>query len=137
MYVIVLRVSGLMNQVSDFRATPHSLRRIIHACTVDSPEWNVLAQGEVQTGDLAQFSGPVRKGCLLYPAAGISPLLGHSKRRDAVFEGISDYWSAEVERAEVFLGREDWKAGLYGNDRPSLRDLLEALNNVSEERDLD
>lgn len=44
-----------------------------------------------------------------------------------VLDTALKWWTAELERAEQFLTSEDWESGTFGKERPTLREVLESL----------
>ncbi|KAL2826071.1 kinase-like domain-containing protein [Aspergillus cavernicola] len=106
-----------------FRRTPEAIKKIIQRCTVDVPDWEAA-------GLQSESSRLIRVDGLLYPVT--QPNLERDTRRtfDTVMATSLRFWNIELARAEKFLESPEWETGNFGRNRPSLRDVVEALESL-------
>ncbi|KAL4811468.1 kinase-like domain-containing protein [Aspergillus unguis] len=102
-----------------FRHTPEALQNIIKQCLVDAPDW--------QSAGLTQQSRIVRVNGLLYPETQTGLERDTRTTFNIVMETLVKYWSVELMRAERFLESPEWEKGDFGGNRPSLREVVNAL----------
>jgi hypothetical protein len=116
-----------------FRNTPMSIRDCIRKCTAGAPEWN------------GRWPGVVLRGNKLYPfekTEADSEWVGTSRE---IQEAARTWWKEEIRHAEVFLGvRRRLRSGVvleeelmkvlaFMKERPTLEEVAEALDKLSQE----
>jgi hypothetical protein len=109
-----------------FQKTPQAIMRLIQDCTADTPDWQSARLQSEQ-------SRIVRMNGLVYPEAQIDLERDTHATFDTVMDALLRFWSIELARAEKFLDSPEWKTGDFGANRPSLREVVNALGNSSED----
>lgn len=110
-----------------------SIRDCIRKCTAGAPEWN------------GRWPGVVLRGNKLYPfekTEADSEWVGTSRE---IQEAARTWWKEEIRQAEVFLGvRRRLRSGVvleeelmkvlaFMKERPTLEEVAEALDKLSQE----
>ncbi|KAL2866697.1 uncharacterized protein BJX67DRAFT_124136 [Aspergillus lucknowensis] len=108
------------------RRTPNSIKNIIQRCTSDVPDW--------ETTDLrSELSRVIRVDGLLFPETRTDLPHGTQATFETVMASFLKFWRTELARAEKFLELPEWETGNYGQNRPSLREVVDALESLSED----
>ncbi|KAL4871743.1 hypothetical protein BDV12DRAFT_19009 [Aspergillus spectabilis] len=108
-----------------FKRTPTCIRKLIHHCTADVPDWQAV-------GLLSEPWRVVRVNGLLYPAAQTDLQPNTRTTFETVMDSLLRFWNTELVRAEKFLEVPEWETGEFGRSRPSLREVVDALGSSLE-----
>lgn len=72
----------------------------------------------------------MRVGGLLFPEGQLDLAQDTPQTAEVVLEAAMAWWPRELERAEKFAESDEWRSESFGQSRPSLRELLEALERL-------
>ena len=109
--------------------TPPAVQHLIRRCTYEAPEWNSLLEENPRgRGRHVSSTGRVvRRDDKLFaeiPTASASTSLDGTNVLEVAFQE----WSTKLEDARGFFESEEWKTAGYGNERPTLREVLAQLD---------
>lgn len=110
------------------RSTPTLVMSLVRRCTDGAVEW----AEEHQHGNGKRPLRVVRKGDALYHEGRLDFEVGTTTTAAAVLDAAHAWWSAELAKAETFLQSDGWGRQEFGKGRPSLREVLEALERLGE-----
>ncbi|KXX74790.1 CBL-interacting serine/threonine-protein kinase 19 [Madurella mycetomatis] len=108
------------------RHTPATVMDLVRLCTDEAVEWS-------DKRDKGQRARVVRRGDALYPEGQVDLARGTKSTAVAVLDTAYAWWSGELARAVAFLETDEWRSQQFGPNRPSLRDVLRALDELPEE----
>jgi hypothetical protein len=110
----------------EFRKTPPAVQAIIERCTIDAPEWN-LAEASVRARRVVQVQDK------LFPEGLTGSTQDLADITKLVLDTGMEWWQSELVKAEKFLEGEEWRSGIFGRERPTLREVLEFIEGVEGE----
>ncbi|KAK3317125.1 hypothetical protein B0T19DRAFT_301965 [Cercophora scortea] len=103
----------------EFRSTPQAVRQLIHWCTADAAHWWETA--------IPIPRRVVRVGSRLYPDDNLSLDRDTKRTTGMVLDAAQDSWEYEIEQARLFFDSEQWRTQMFGKERPTLREVADAL----------
>ncbi|KAK0615152.1 hypothetical protein B0T17DRAFT_476251, partial [Bombardia bombarda] len=101
-----------------FRRTPVPIRELIERCTADSPLWRAE---DVRPKRI------VRKEGLLFSDYCVDSECLPRQTAHTVLSTARQSWSYELEKARQFFETDQWKAQIFGRDRPTLKEVMKLL----------
>ncbi|KAI9367608.1 kinase-like domain-containing protein [Aspergillus egyptiacus] len=106
-----------------FRRTPEPVQQVIQRCTVDVPDWQAV-------GLQSESFRVIRVNGALYPETKTDLERDTHETFDTVMATSALFWNIELARAEKFLEVPEWETGDFGQNRPTLRDVVDALERL-------
>ncbi|KAI0115732.1 hypothetical protein GGR51DRAFT_360843 [Nemania sp. FL0031] len=110
----------------EFKRTPPAIRELVSRC-ISNEDWET---SECST-PFVQAERVIRKGKYLYPEGQTDIEQDTNGSAGVVLDAALTWWTREIIRAEEFTESPQWKSGLFGSSRPTLKGVMHTLELLS------